>query len=142
MANVRNYTGMKNATAVKAQVRADVMEVITRALIVEYGEENVKQVGSNEYAVVAGIVNDKDGFPQDVCATVKPTVKEWETRKTTKKTFEKYDIASEAEAYEIGVAEKEEEKVKKAKAKEEKIERDRATREAKKKTESEENEID
>ncbi len=142
MANVKNYSEMKNATAIKAQVRADVMEVITKALIEAYGEESVKKVGSNEYAVIAGIVNDKDGFPQDVCATVKPTVKEWETRKTTKKTFEKYDIVSEAEAYEIEVAEKEEEKAKKAKAKVEKIERDKAAREAKKKAESEENETD
>lgn len=142
MANVKNYSEMKNATAIKAQVRADVMEVITKALIEAYGEESVKKVGSNEYAVIAGIVNDKDGFPQDVCATVKPTVKEWETRKTTKKTFEKYDIVSEAEAYEIGVAEKEEEKAKKAKAKAEKIERDKAAREVKKKAESEENETD
>lgn len=137
MANVKNYSEMKNATAIKAQVRIDVMEVITKALIEAYGEKSVKKVGSNEYAVIAGIVNDKDGFPQDVCATVKPTVKEWETRKTTKKTFEKYDIISEAEAYELEVAEKEEEKAKKAKAKEEKIAKDKAMREEKKKSKEE-----
>lgn len=141
MANVKNYSEMKNATAIKAQVRADVMEVITKALIEAYGEESVKKVGSNEYAVIAGIVNDKDGFPQDVCATVKPTVKEWETRKTTKKTFEKYDIEAEAEAYEIEVTEKEERKIERAKAKAEKIEKDKVAREAKK-VESEENETD
>lgn len=136
MANVKNYSELKNATAIKVQVRTDVMEVITRALIEEYGEESVRKVGSNEYAVIAGIVNDSDGFPQDVCATVKPTIKEWETRRTTKKVFEKYDIESEAEAYRIETAEKEETKIKKAKAKEEKIARDKAAREKKKEEEN------
>lgn len=132
MANVKNYTGMKNATAVKAQVRVDVMEVITNALREAYGEDNVHKVGSNEYAVVAGVITDKDGFEQEICATIKPTVKEWESRKTAKKTYEKYDIVAEAEAYKIETEEKEEEKAKKAKAKEEKIARDRAAREKKK----------
>ena len=132
MANVKNYTGMKNATAVKAQVRIDVMEVITRALKEAYGEDNVYQVGSNEYGVIAGVINDKDGFEQEICSTVKPTVKEWETRRTAKKTYEKYDIIAEAEAYKIETEEKEEEKAKKAKAKEEKIARDKAEREKKK----------
>ena len=95
MAEVKNYTGMKNATAVKAQVRIDVMEPIIQALREKFGEDSVAKVGTNEYAVVVGVINDKDGFPQDICATIKPTVKEWESRKTAKKTYEKYDIIAE-----------------------------------------------
>ena len=131
MANVKNYTGMKNATAVKAQVRVDVMAVITNALKEAYGEDSVYKVGSNEYAIVAGVITDKDGFEQEICATIKPIVKEWESRKTAKKTYEKYHIVAEAEAYKIETEEKEEEKAKKAKAKEEKIARDKVMREKK-----------
>lgn len=137
MAEVKNYTGMKNATAVKAQVRIDVMEPIIQALREKFGEDSVAKVGTNEYAVVVGVINDKDGFPQDICATIKPTVKEWESRKTAKKTYEKYDIIAESEAYEMEVAEKEEEKARKAKAKEEKIAKDKAMREEKKNKEEE-----
>ena len=138
MAEVKNYTGMKNATAVKAQVRIDVMEPIIQALREKFGEDSVAKVGTNEYAVVVGVINDKDGFPQDICATIKPTVKEWESRQTAKKTYEKYDIIAESEAYEMEVAEKEEEKARKAKAKEEKIAKDKAMREEKKKKNKEE----
>ena len=138
MAEVKNYTGMKNATAVKAQVRIDVMEPIIQALCEKFGEDSVAKVGTNEYAVVVGVINDKDGFPQDICATIKPTVKEWESRKTAKKTYEKYDIIAESEAYEMEVAEKEEEKARKAKVKEEKIAKDKAMREEKKKNKEEE----
>ena len=138
MAEVKNYTGMKNATAVKAQVRIDVMEPIIQALREKFGEDSVAKVGTNEYAVVVGVINDKDGIPQDICATIKPTVKEWESRKTAKKTYEKYDIIAESEAYEMEVAEKEEEKARKAKAKEGKIAKDKAMREEKKKNKEEE----
>lgn len=138
MAEVKNYTGMKNATAVKAQVRIDVMEPIIQALREKFGEDSVAKVGTNEYAVVVGVINDKDGFPQDICATIKPTVKGWENRKTAKKTYEKYDIIAESGAYEMEVAEKEEEKARKAKAKEEKIAKDKAMREEKKKNKEEE----
>ena len=131
MMNTRDYTGMKNATAVKAQARIDVMEVIVNALSNEFGEDVVKKVGSNEYAVVVGTANDGDGYPNDVVVTVKPTVKDWETRKTTKKTFEKYDIDAEAVAYEMELSEKEKAKARKEKKKTEKIARDKAAREKK-----------
>lgn len=130
--NTRDYTGLKNATAVKAQARIDIMKVIVNALIAEFGDDAVKKVGSNEYAVIGGTALDSDKCPNDVVTTVKPIVKDWETRKTAKKTFEKYDIYEEARLYEISVAEKEEEKAKKAKAKEEKIAKDKKEREKKK----------
>ena len=133
-----NGVEFKSATAVKAQARIDVMAVVTNAIRTAYGDDNVAKVGSNEYGVVVGQVLDKDGFPADVTVTVKPTVKEWESRKTAKKTYEKYDIIAESEAYEMEVAEKEEEKARKAKAKEEKIAKDKAMREEKKKNKEEE----
>ena len=115
-----NGVEFKSATAVKAQARIDVMEVITNALRTAYGEDNVAKVGSNEYGVAVGQVLDKDGFPADVVVTVKPTVKEWENRKTDKRTYEQFILADAADAYAIEVKEKEEKKEKDKQAREEK----------------------
>lgn len=107
-----NGVEFKSATAVKAQARIDSMEVIVAALKAKFGEDAVAKVGSNEYGVIVGQVIDKDGFPQDVVVTVKPTVKEWESRKTAKREYEQYLLADAAEAYEIETKEKEEAKAK------------------------------
>ena len=131
MANtvIFNRVEFKSATAVKAQARADVMAVITKALREEYGEDNVAKVGSNEYGVIVGQITDKDGFPQDVVTTVKPTVKEWEDRKTDKREYEKYILSDVAKAYEIETKEKEEKKEKERQEREEKKAKDKAERE-------------
>ena len=120
MANTVIFNGVefKSATAVKAQARVSTMEVVVSALKEKFGESNVAKVGSNEYGVIVGQVQDKDGFPQDVVVTVKPTVKEWESRKTDKRTYTQYIPADAADAY-----------AKKKKKKEEKRARDKAERE-------------
>ena len=131
MANTVIFNGVEfeSATAVKAQARADVMAVIVKALREAYGEDNVAKVGSNEYGVIVGQVTDKDGFPQDVVTTLKPTVKEWESRKTDKREYEKYVLADKAQEYEIETKEKEEKKAKEKKEREEKKAKDKAERE-------------
>ena len=131
MANTVIFNGVefKSATAVKAQARADVMAVIVNALREAYGEDNVAKVGSNEYGVIIGQVTDKDGFPQDVVTTLKPTVKEWESRKTDKREYEKYVLADKAQEYEIETKEKEEKKAQEKKEREEKKAKDKAERE-------------
>ena len=139
MAEVKNYTGMKNATAVKAQVRIDVMEPIIQALREKFGEDSVAKVGTNEYAVVVGVINDKDGFPQEVVVTVKPTVKEWESRKTDKRTYTQFILADEAQAYEIETKEKEEKRAEEKAKREAKKERDKAQREKAKAEKEKEN---
>ena len=126
-----NGVEFKSATAVKAQARIDVMAVVTNALRTAYGDDNVAKVGSNEYGVVVGQVLDKDGFPTDVTVTVKPTVKEWESRKTDKRTYEQFILADAADAYAIEVREKEEKKEKDRQAREEKKARDKKAREEK-----------
>lgn len=128
MANtvIFNGTEFKSATAVKAQARVSTMEVVVSALKEKFGESNVAKVGSNEYGVIVGQVQDKDGFPQDVVVTVKPTVKEWESRKTDKRTYTQFILADAADAYAIEVKEKEEKRARdkaereKAKAEKEK----------------------
>ena len=130
-----NGAEFKSATAVKAQARIDVMAVITNALRTAYGDDNVAKVGSNEYGVVVGQVLDKDGFPADVTVTVEPTVKEWESRKTDKRTYEQFILADAADAYAIEVKEKEEKKEKERQEREEKKARDKKAREEKAKAE-------
>ena len=128
MANTVIFNGVefKSATAVKAQARVSTMEVVVSALKEKFGENNVAKVGSNEYGVIIGQVQDKDGFPQDVVVTVKPTVKEWESRKTAKREYEQFILADVAQAYEMEVKEKEEKRARdkaereKAKAEKEK----------------------
>ena len=128
MANtvIFNGTEFKSATAVKAQARVSTMDVVVSALKEKFGESNVAKVGSNEYGVIIGQVIDKDGFPQDVVVTVKPTVKEWESRKTDKRTYTQFILADAADAYAIEVKEKEEKRARdkaereKAKAEKEK----------------------
>ena len=112
MANTVIFNGVefKSATAVKAQARVSTMEVVVSALKEKFGESNVAKVGSNEYGVIIGQVIDKDGFPQDVVVTLKPTVKEWESRKTDKRTYTQFILADAADAYAIEVKEKEDKK--------------------------------
>ena len=125
---MNNYTEMKNATAVKAQARADVMEVVVAALIEKFGGDSVKKVGNNTYGVIVGVANDSDGCPNDVIATIAPTVKEWETRRTTKKTFVKYDLDEAAAEYQMSLDEKERKKVEAEEKKAKKIAADKAER--------------
>ena len=128
MANtvIFNGTEFKSATAVKAQARVSTMDVVVSALKEKFGENNVAKVGSNEYGVIIGQVIDKDGFPQDLVVTVMPTVKEWESRKTDKRTYTQFILADAADAYAIEVKEKEEKRARdkaereKAKAEKEK----------------------
>ena len=61
--------------------------------------------------------------------TIKPTVKEWESRKTDKRTYEQFILADASAAYEMEVKEKEEKREKERQEKEEKKARDKAERE-------------
>ena len=119
-----NYAEMKNATAIKNAMRADVADLLKTFAVEKFGEENVSVVGSNEIAICIGTLPDADGFDRELVVTVKPTAKDWIHRKTTKKIFEAYNRLDEAEAYAVELEEK-------AKAKEEKIAKDKATREKK-----------
>ena len=141
MANTVIFNGVefKSATAVKAQARVSTMDVVVSALKEKFGESNVAKVGSNEYGVIIGQVIDKDGFPQDVVVTVKPTVKEWESRKTDKRTYTQFILADEAQAYEIETKEKEEKRAEEKAKREAKKERDKAQREKAKAEKAKEN---
>lgn len=109
-----------NDSMVKNQneARTKVAEMFREFLIEKFGEENVSLVGSNEYAFVAGTVENKNGV-FDMVMTVKPVAKNYEDTVRSKKVVEAYDRIAEAEAYEMEIADK-------AKAREEaKAERER-----------------
>ena len=92
MANTVIFNGVefKSATAVKAQARINTMDVVVSALKTAFGDDKVAKVGSNEYGVIVGEVTDKDGFPQEVVVTVKPTVKEWESQDRQENIYSVY----------------------------------------------------
>lgn len=133
MANTIIFNGaeFKNSTSVKNAMRKRVMEVCVKACKEEFGEDLVKKVGTNEWGIVVGQIDD-NGCPVDAVTTLKPTVKEWADRKTAKKVYERYDLEDNAQAYEMEVKEKEEERIQKEKEKEEKKAKDKAERERKK----------
>ena len=96
-----------NDSMVKNQneVRAKVAEMFREFLVEKFGEENVSLVGSNEYAFVAGTVENKNGV-FDMVMTVKPVAKNYEDTVRSKKVVEAYDRIAEAEAYAMEIADK------------------------------------
>jgi len=120
-----------------AQAKAMLTEIITKALVEAFGEDNVAMVRTggtsqvNEIGVRMGTLTDTDGFPYDFCATVNPTIKGFKERVTKRYTVEAFDFDSARQAYIDDVTTKAEEKKAKAEAKAKKIAKDKAEREAK-----------
>ena len=122
-----------------AQAKAMLTEIITKALVEAFGEENVAMVRTggtsqvNEIGVRIGTTTDTDGFTYDFCATINPTIKGFKERVTKRYTVEAFDFETAKQAYVDDVTAKAQEKEAKAKARAEKIERDKKAREEKKK---------
>lgn len=120
-----------------AQAKAMLTEIITKALVEAFGEENVAMVRTggtsqvNEIGVRMGTITDADGFSYDFCATVNPTIKGFKERVTKRYTVEAFDFDSARQAYIDDTTAKEEEKKAKAEAKAKKTAKDKAEREAK-----------
>ena len=129
-----------------AQAKAVLTEIITKALVEAFGEENVAMVRTggtsqiNEIGVRMGTITDADGFSYDFCATVNPTIKGFKERVTKRYTVEAFDFDSVRQAYIDDTKAKVEEKEAKAEAKAKKIAKDKAEREAKRLANAEENE--
>lgn len=130
-----------------AQAKAMLIEIITKALVEAFGEENVAMVRTggtsqvNEIGVRIGTITDTDGFTYDFCATINPTIKGFKERVTKRYTVEAFDFETAKQAYVDDVTAKTQEKEAKAKAKAEKIERDKKAREEKKLAKEKETEI-
>ena len=134
-----NVTITKDFGTGKANAQAKTMltEIITKALVEAFGEENVAMVRTggtsqvNEIGVRMGTITDADGFSYDFCATVNPTIKGFKERVTKRYTVEAFDFDSARQAYIDDTTAKAEEKKAKAEAKAKKTAKDKAEREAK-----------
>ena len=134
-----NVTITKDFGTGKANAQAKTMltEIITKALVEAFGEENVAMVRTggtsqvNEIGVRMGTITDADGFSYDFCATVNPTIKGFKERVTKRYTVEAFDFDSARQAYINDTTAKAEEKKAKAEAKAKKTAKDKAEREAK-----------
>ena len=134
-----NVTITKDFGTGKANVQAKAVltEIITKALVEAFGEENVAMVRTggtsqvNEIGVRMGTITDADGFSYDFCATVNPTIKGFKERVTKRYTVEAFDFDSVRQAYVDDTTAKAEEKGAKAEAKTKKTAKDKAEREAK-----------
>ena len=143
-----NVTITKDFGIGKANVQAKAVltEIITKALVEAFGEENVAMVRTggtsqvNEIGVRMGTITDADGFSYDFCATVNPTIKGFKERVTKRYTVEAFDFDSVRQAYVDDTTAKAEEKGAKAEAKTKKTAKDKAEREAKRLTNAKEKE--
>lgn len=102
-------------TAAKAIAKAELMEVIEKALKAHYGEDGVKWVRSmgsspkNEIGVIVGDISDS-GFEYDLTFTVDTTCKPYKSGKRGKTAYEAFDMDEAHEAYEEYLTSKAEKK--------------------------------
>ena len=130
-----NFNNFVTATAVKNEARRIAAEMLKEFFLEKFGAENVSVVGSNEIAVCLGTKDLADGTTAEVCITVKPTAKDYENRKTTKKTFEAFERIVEEEAYEMECKDKADKKVKAEAEKKKKIAEGKVSKSKKEKEE-------
>ena len=97
-----DYTNSKNETAAKKQAREDLTALLLEFLQQKFGEENVGLVDKNTIGFVFGKVNDNDGCPCDMVATVKPIIKNYQDHYGDKKTTLAYDLFEEMEIFKMG----------------------------------------
>ena len=132
MERTLNFENAKNESTIKSMARAEATTVIQKAMAERFGSENVVKLG-NESIITVGTTKDKEGFSVDVCVSIKPVVKSWNTvSRKDGKVIEAFDKEEAFENFNRLQKEKEEAKAKKEKEKAIKIEKDKAIREAKK----------
>lgn len=101
-----DYTNQKTETAAKKQARIDLTAWLLEVLKKEFGEENVGLVDKNTIGFAFGTVNDNDGYPCDMVATIKPTIKNYQDHNGTKRPAEAFDLMQAIEDYKMELGEK------------------------------------
>ena len=99
MSLIFDYTSSKNETAAKKQAREDLTTLFLEFLKEKFGENNVGLVDKNTIGFIFGNVNDKDGCPCDMVATIKPIIKNYQDHVGEKKTAEAYDLFEEIKIF-------------------------------------------
>lgn len=87
-----DYTTAKNETAAKKQARIDLTNLFLEFLKEKFGEDSVGMVDKNTIGFIFGTVNDNDGCPCDMVATVKPVIKNYQDHVGSKRQTEAYDL--------------------------------------------------
>lgn len=121
MENVKiEKNGENTQTKVKAKAKAEVWDVILKALAAEYGEDKVSvvrtgtvQKGTNEICAIVGDAETEAGIVP-ICVGINPTVKQIETVKSAKKTIEAFNFPEAKALYEAKVKDTEEKEAAKA----------------------------
>lgn len=120
-------------SAIKADVKAKVVEDFLLFLAEKYGEDSVGMVrtGStsktNEIGFIFDEVDDA-GATNPIVVTINPTVKEFSDRKTDKRKYEPFDFYSARNEYDSYAEKKATQAVEAAERKTKKIEQDKARR--------------
>lgn len=115
---MKSYNEIKTVSAVKSAARADAFEILKNAFSDYFGEDNVSIVDNCEIAVAVGSRVLSDGTEGEVCVTIKPVVKDFDTRTTESgKEFMPYERLVEADNYQEYLQEKEAKALAKAAAK-------------------------
>lgn len=115
---MKNYNDVKTASGVKSAARDDAFMVLKNAFSDYFGEDNVSIVDNCEIAVAIGTRILSDGTEGEVCVTIKPVAKDFDSRVTDSgKEFMPYERLVEADNYQEYLSEKAAQKAEKEKAK-------------------------
>lgn len=94
-----DYTQAKNETMAKNLGREDLTQLFLEFLVARFGEENAGFVDKNTVGFVFGDVNDNDGCPCDMAATVKFVIKNYQDHCGTKKYTPAWDFYEAKRVY-------------------------------------------
>lgn len=126
MAYYTDLMEMKNDTARKNAIRERIATVIEKAMIEEFGAENVRRM-KNTIAAAVGEVTNKAGQTMDACVEIAPKCCSWDyVVKKNGDEIEEYNLDAAYEAYNENLT------IKQREREQRKAERE-AKREAKKK---------
>ncbi len=100
-----NYNEAKTETEAKKLARIDLTNLFLKFLKETFGEENVGLVDKNTIGFAFADVKDKDGYPCDMVATIKPTIKNYQDHNGEKRQTEAFDLGQAIEDYKVGLGE-------------------------------------
>lgn len=131
--NSYEVTKQNTVATIKADVKQRITEFLIEAIAREFGPEAVAMVRTgnttkvNEIGFIFGEATN-EGETAPIVVTVNPTVKEFATRKTDKRSYEPFDFAAAKAAYDTYIEEKEVKAAEAAEKKAKKIAADEAAR--------------
>lgn len=137
--NELNYQVTKQNTPTKigAEVKAAVMDVITRALEAEFGPDAVGMARiasttskSNKLTVIVGTAESDTDGETPIVLEIDASVKKFVSGNTKKGDYKPFDVVAARAAYDAYIAEKAEKDAETAAKKAAKIAKDKAAREA------------